>query len=70
MKSTELRELSDDELKDKDQELKDQLFKLKFQHALGQLEDAMKLKNIKRDRARIKTILNEREQGKEENEQH
>jgi len=66
MKPTELRELSDDELKDKDQELKDQLFKLKFQHALGQLEDAMKLKNIKRDRARIQTILNERERGKEE----
>jgi len=66
MKPTELRELSDEELKDKDQELKDQLFKLKFQHALGQLEDAMKLKNIKRDRARIQTILNERERGKEE----
>jgi large subunit ribosomal protein L29 len=66
MKPTELRELSDDELNDKDIELKDQLFKLKFQHALGQLEDAMKMKNIKRDRARIKTILNERAQGKEE----
>ncbi len=66
MKPTELRELSDDELMDKDQELKDQLFKLKFQHALGQLENAMKLKNIKRDRARIKTILIERERGKEE----
>ncbi|MDH4218608.1 MAG: 50S ribosomal protein L29 [Candidatus Aminicenantes bacterium] len=66
MKPTELRELSDDELRDKDDELKDQLFKLKFQHALGQLEDAMKMKNIKRDRARIKTIINERERGKEE----
>lgn len=66
MKPTELRELSDEELKDKDQELKDQLFKLKFQHALGQLDNAMKLKNIKRDRARIQSILNERERGKEE----
>jgi large subunit ribosomal protein L29 len=66
MKPAELRELSDDELRDKDDELKDQLFKLKFQHALGQLEDAMKMKNIKRDRARIKTIINERERGKEE----
>jgi large subunit ribosomal protein L29 len=61
-----LRELSDDELIQKDDELKDQLFKLKFQHALGQLEDAMKMKNIKRDRARIKTILRIREEGKEE----
>jgi len=66
MKPAELRELSDDELRDKDDELKDQLFKLKFQHALGQLEDAMKMKNIRRDRARIKTIINERERGKEE----
>jgi large subunit ribosomal protein L29 len=66
MKPAELRELSDEELRDKDDELKDQLFKLKFQHALGQLEDAMKMKNIKRDRARIMTIINERERAKEE----
>jgi large subunit ribosomal protein L29 len=66
MKPMELRELSDDELIQKDEELKDQLFKLKFQHALGQLEDAMKLSNIKRDRARILTILKERKEGKQE----
>jgi large subunit ribosomal protein L29 len=66
MKPTELRELSDDELIQKDEELKDQLFKLKFQHALGQLEDAMKLSNLKRDRARILTILRERKEGKQE----
>jgi large subunit ribosomal protein L29 len=66
MKPTELRELSDDELSQKDQELKDQHFKLKFQLALGQLENAMKLKNIKQDRARILTILKERKEGKEE----
>ena len=45
MKSTEIRELSDEELIDKEAELKDQLFKLRFQHALGQLENALKLKN-------------------------
>jgi large subunit ribosomal protein L29 len=66
MKAIELRELSDDELLQKDEELKDQHFKLKFQHALGQLENAMKLKNIKRDRARILTIMKERKEGKEE----
>jgi large subunit ribosomal protein L29 len=66
MKPTEIRELSDDELMQKDEELKDQLFKLKFQHALGQLENAMKLKNLKRDRARILTILKERKEGKRE----
>ena len=66
MKPSELRELSDDELTQKDDELKDQLFKLKFQHALGQMENAMKLKNIKRDRARILTILNEMKKRKDE----
>ncbi|MFQ6037777.1 MAG: 50S ribosomal protein L29 [Candidatus Aminicenantales bacterium] len=66
MKARELRELSEDELQQKEEELKDQLFKLKFQHALGQLEDTTKLKNIKKDRARILTILNERKQGKKE----
>lgn len=65
MKARELRELTDDELVNKEQELKDQLFKLKFQHALGQLEDAMKLKSIKKDLARIKTILNEKSKGME-----
>ena len=66
MKPTKLRELSDQELIQKDEELKDQLFKLKFQHALGQLENAMKLNNLKRDRARILTILKERKEGKQE----
>jgi large subunit ribosomal protein L29 len=64
MKARELRELSEDELERKEAELKDQLFKLKFQHALGQLENAMKLKSIKKDIARIKTILGENKEGK------
>lgn len=63
MKARELRELTDDELLSKEEELRDQLFKMKFQHALGQLENAMKLKNIKKDLARIKTILNEKSKG-------
>ncbi len=65
MKARELRELSEEELINKDEELRDQLFKLKFQHTLGQLENAMKLKNLKKDRARIKTIILERKKGKE-----
>lgn len=64
MKATEIRELSDEELNNKESELKDQLFKLKFQHALGQLENAVKLKNVKKDIARIKTILTEKSKGK------
>lgn len=60
MKPRELKQLSEGELQGKEEELKDQLFKLKFQHALGQLENAMKLKNIKKDIARIKTVLEEK----------
>lgn len=64
MKARELRDLSEEELKSKEEEVKDQLFKLKFQHTLGQLENAMKLKNLKRDIAKIKTILREKSEGK------
>ena len=65
MKARELKELSDDELLNKQEELKDQLFKLRIQHVLGQLENSMKLKNIKKDIARIRTILNEKSKGTE-----
>jgi large subunit ribosomal protein L29 len=65
MKARELRELSEDELLNKEKELADQLFKLRFQHTLGQLDSPMKLRNIKRDIARIKTVLEEKSRGKE-----
>jgi large subunit ribosomal protein L29 len=65
MKARELRELSKDELLTKETELADQLFKLRFQHTLGQLENAMKLRNIRRDIARIKTVLEEISRRKE-----
>jgi large subunit ribosomal protein L29 len=64
MKTQELRDLSKEELVRKEEELRDQLFKLRFQHALGQLENAMKLRNIKRDIAKIKTIMRENKEGK------
>ena len=64
MKARELRDLTEEELKSKEEETKDQLFKLKFQHALGQLENAMKLQNLKKDIARIKTLLREKSEGK------
>jgi large subunit ribosomal protein L29 len=65
MKPSEIRELTEDELANKTTELEDQLFKLRFQHALGQLENAMKIKSIKKDLARIKTILREKDLGTE-----
>jgi large subunit ribosomal protein L29 len=61
MKAREYREMDPDELRVKVGELRDQLFKLRFQHSLGQLDSPGKLKNIKRDIARIETILKEAE---------
>jgi len=65
MKSQELKELSGDELRTREKELADQLFKLRFQHTLGQLENPMKLRNIRREIARVKTVLDEKRRGKE-----
>lgn len=59
MKLSELRELSKDELVLKKAELKDQLFKLRFQHALGQLDKTSKLQAVRRDIARIETVVGE-----------
>lgn len=65
MKARELRELSDDELRVKERDLADQLFKLRFQHTLGQLDNPAKLRNIRREIARIKTLLEEKRRRKE-----
>jgi large subunit ribosomal protein L29 len=59
MKIQQLRELSADELQTKETELHDQLFKLRFQKSLGQLDSPMKVKNVRREIARIRTLLNE-----------
>ncbi len=61
MKIQELRDLSSDELRTKETELRDQVFKLRFQKSLGQLENPLKIRNLKREIARIRTILKERE---------
>lgn len=65
MKTKELMELSADELRHREGELVDQLFKLRFQKSLGQLESPMKIKAIKKDIARIKTILSRAPQATE-----
>jgi large subunit ribosomal protein L29 len=65
MKTKELRDMSPDELKHKQEELTEQLFKLRFQKSLGQLESPMKVKNVRRDIARIKTLLNRRPKATE-----
>lgn len=59
MKAAELRELSAEELAQKLAELKQELFNLKFQNATGQLENPMRMRETKKDIARVLTVLNE-----------
>jgi ribosomal protein L29 len=61
MKAREFREMKNEELNVKLTELKQELFNLRFNHATGQLTNPMQLNTCKKDIARIKTILKERE---------
>lgn len=61
MKANEIRELSDQELQEKAQELKGELFNLRFQMATGQLENTTRLREVRRSIARVLTIMRERE---------
>jgi large subunit ribosomal protein L29 len=61
MKPIELRELETDELHGKISELKEELFNLRFQLATGQLDNHRRMKIVKREIARIRTILRERD---------
>jgi large subunit ribosomal protein L29 len=59
MKASEIRELTLEERDRKLKDLKEALFNLRFQNAIGQIENNRKLVSIKRDIARIKTVINE-----------
>ena len=61
MKAKEIREMKSDELIVKLNDLKQELFNLRFSHATGQLNNPMQMAACKKDIARIKTILRERE---------
>lgn len=61
MKAKELRELTTEELNHTLDELKEELFNLRFQLASGQLENTARIKQVRKDIARVKTILRERE---------
>lgn len=61
MKSKEFREMTNDELTNKLKELKTEHFNLRFSHATGQLSNPMMLNTVKKDIARVMTILRERE---------
>ena len=61
MKVAEFRDLQVDELRQREKDLDDQLFRLRIQKSMGQLEAAHKLKALRRDLARVKTVLREKE---------
>ena len=61
MKASEIRELSNAELNEKLTALKAELFNLRFQHAINQLENPMRMKEVKKDIARIQTEMRARE---------
>ena len=61
MKVTEFRDLGVDELEQRAKDMDDQLFRLRIQKSMGQLEAAHKLKAVRRDLARVKTVLREKE---------
>jgi len=60
MKTKDLRALNDGELLQKAKELKEELFNLRFQQATGQLDNTMRIPQVKRDIARVHTILREK----------
>ena len=61
MKAEKARNLTDDELRHQERDLQDQLFKLKFQMNMGQTESLKKMRGLRKDIARFKTIARERE---------
>jgi large subunit ribosomal protein L29 len=64
MKAPKLREMSTEELGNEVNAHSEQLFKLRLQKATGQLENVMKIRQVRRDLARVKTILTEKEGAK------
>ena len=61
MKASNVRELSNEELTAKLADLKKELFNLRLSHATGQLNNPLQLNSVKKDIARVKTVLRERE---------
>ena len=59
MRASEIRDLNLDEMNQKVSDLKEELFNLRFQHEIGQLENPQRMKETKRDIARLKSIIRE-----------
>ena len=63
MKANQLRDKSEDELHTRERDLSEQLYKLRFQRATGRMESPAKVKQVRREIARIKTLLGEKAKG-------
>ena len=63
MKASELRKLSTQELAAKEKELKEELFNLRFQNAIGQLNNSGRIREVKKTIARVLTVITEKEKG-------
>ena len=61
MKADKVREMSAEELNAKERELSEQLFKLRFQKSIGQLDNALRIRETRRDIARVKTVLRQKQ---------
>ena len=61
MKPAKVRELGPEELKTRERELREQLFKLRVQKSIGQLDNAIKLRETRREIARVKTVIREKQ---------
>ena len=61
MKAKDVRERSDDELRKTLGDLEEQLFKLRFQKSTGQIENPVKIREVRKDIARVLTVINERQ---------
>ncbi len=64
MKAAKVREMGKDELVAEEKKLQEQLFRLRVQKSIGQLDNAVKLREIRRDIARVKTVLREKQVGR------
>ena len=63
MKAAELRDLAVDELSVRERDLTDQLFRMRIQKSMGQLEAPAKMRSVRRDLARVKTFLRQKKAG-------
>lgn len=64
MKASKVRELTGEELTKKEQDLREEMFRLRFQHVTGQLENPVRLRHLRRELARVITVRQEQERKK------